>query len=104
MADKLTFKQKVLRVLGVFGGIIAAFLAGILANYITKPKISSDEAKKNVDDSINTAKTDAENLQANVDVLNTAVENAKKAATTDTTDDRLKNLEAGGVITRKPKS
>ncbi len=104
MADKLTFKQKVLRVLGVLGGIIAAFLAGILANYFAKPKISSDEAKKNLDDSVNTAKTDAENLQANVDVLNSTVESAKKASTTDTTSDRLDKLEAGGVITRKPKS
>jgi uncharacterized protein YlxW (UPF0749 family) len=102
--EKKTFKQKIIKVLAIAGSFLGTFLIGYLVKLITGNKPTEAEAQQKVEESITQAKQDAENLQANVDVLQQVVDEAKQTADlSPSTEDRLDKLEQAGMITRKKK-
>jgi phosphosulfolactate synthase (CoM biosynthesis protein A) len=98
MPSKTPFKQKIKRILFIILGFLGTFLIGFLTKLFLGKKTDENEAKEKMDDSVNTVKNDIDAVKANVEVIQDAVDKAKEAAKTDTTEDRINFLEEAGVV------
>jgi hypothetical protein len=101
MSTKTPFKKKIARI----GVIILTFLGTFLIGFLTKlflgRKPDENDTKQKMDDSVDKVKTDIENAQANVAVLQDKVDKAKASLETGTTEQRLTELAEAGIVTHR---
>jgi len=96
----ISFVKKIgIVIIGIFSAIVGILLMQDMSNRNRKKE---QEAKKNLDNSVEKAKETSNTLQKVTEKAKEDASVAMKDVQTNTVKDRLNELESSGVITRKP--